>query len=63
MYNGKSKYINHKHDTIKHLLLNGVISIDYVKLKESITDLLTKGLSRELIIKENELKVFKDERV
>jgi hypothetical protein len=45
------------------LLLNGVISIDYVKLKESITDLLTKGLSRELIIKENELKVFKDERV
>ena len=63
MYNGKSKYIHHKHDTIKHLLLNGVISIDYVKLKESITDLLTKGLSRELIINENELKVFKDERV
>jgi hypothetical protein len=62
MYNGKSTHIHDKHDTIKHLL-NVVISIDYVKLKENITDLLTKGLLRELIIKENELKVFKDERV
>jgi hypothetical protein len=62
MYNGKSKHIHDKHDTIKHLL-NVVISIDYVKLKENITDLLIKGLLRELIIKENELKVFKDERV
>jgi hypothetical protein len=31
------------------MLLNRIISINYVKLKENITDLLTKDLSKELI--------------
>ena len=39
----------HTHNTIKNLLLNEIILIDYVKLQENIVDLLTKSLSRELV--------------
>jgi hypothetical protein len=31
MYNGKSRHIIHTHNIVKHLLLNEIISIDYVK--------------------------------
>ena len=51
MYNGKSKHIRRRHNTIRQLLSTGVISVDYVKYKDNITDLLTKGLNRELVEK------------
>ena len=31
MYNGKSRHIRRRHNTIKQLLTTGVVSIDYVK--------------------------------
>ena len=31
MYNGKSRHILHRHNTIRQLLSTGVISLDYVK--------------------------------
>ena len=49
MYNGKSRHILRRHNTIKQQLSTGVISIDYVKSKDNIADPLTKGLSRELV--------------
>ena len=49
VYNGKSRHIRHKHNTIRQLLSNGIISIHYVKSKENIVDSLTKGLPREKI--------------
>ena len=51
MYNGKSRHIRRSHNTIRQLLSNGVISVDYVKSKDSIADPLTKGLNRELVEK------------
>ena len=51
MYNGKSRHIHCRHNTIKQLLSTGVISIDYVKSKDNIVDPLTKGLNRELVKK------------
>ena len=51
MYNGKSRHIRRRHNTIKQLLLNGIITINYVKLKDNIADPLTKGLNRELVNK------------
>ena len=51
MYNGKSRHIRHKHNTIRQLLSTGVISIDYMKSKDNIADLLTKWLNRELVEK------------
>nr|GEX35734.1 hypothetical protein [Tanacetum cinerariifolium] len=48
MYNGKSRHICHRHNSIRQLFSTRVISINYVKLKDNISDPLTKGLSREL---------------
>ena len=51
MYNGKSRHIHRRHNTIRQLLSTGVIFVDYVKSKDNIADLLTKGLNRELVEK------------
>ncbi|KAJ9559825.1 hypothetical protein OSB04_004985 [Centaurea solstitialis] len=51
MYNGKSRHIRRRHNTIRQLLSTGVISIDYVRSKDNIADPLTKGLNRELVSK------------
>ena len=45
MYNGNSTHICRRHNTIKQLLSMGVISLDFVKSKDNIADLLTKGLN------------------
>jgi len=47
MYNNKSRHIRHRHNIIKQLISNDIISIDYVKSKENIADPLTKGLPRD----------------
>ena len=51
MYNGKSRHIRRRHDTIKQQLSTGVISVDFVKSKDNIADPLTKGLNGELVEK------------
>jgi len=49
MYNGTSRHIRRRHNTIRQLLSTGIISIDYVKSKDNIADPLTKGLNREAV--------------
>ena len=49
IYNGKSRHIRRRHNTIKQLLSNGVISIQYIKSKENLVDPLIKGLPREQV--------------
>ena len=49
MYNGKSRHMRRRHNTIRQLLSNGVITIDYVKSNDNIADPLTKGLPREKV--------------
>ena len=44
IYNGWSRHIRHRHNTIRQLLSTGVISVDFVKSKDNIVDPLTKGL-------------------
>ena len=51
MYNGMSRHIRHKHNTISQLELSLWI---FVKSKNNIEDPLTKGLNGELV--ENSLK-------
>ena len=51
MYNGKSRHIRCRHNTIKQQLSTGVIFIDYIKSNDNIADPLTKGLNRELVEK------------
>ena len=49
MYNGKSRHIRRRHNTVRQLLSNGTISIDYVRTNDNLADPFTKGLSREKI--------------
>ena len=51
MYNGKSRHIRRRHNTMRQVLSSGIISIDYVKSKDNITDPLTKVLPREQVYK------------
>ena len=51
IFNGKSRHIRHRHNTIRQLLSTRVIFVDYVKSKDNIVDPLTKGLNRELVEK------------
>ncbi|PHT83444.1 hypothetical protein T459_11887 [Capsicum annuum] len=47
MYNVKSHHIRRRHNIIRELLSSGIITIEYVKSKDNMSDPLTKGLSRE----------------
>ncbi|PHT49068.1 hypothetical protein CQW23_13276 [Capsicum baccatum] len=47
MYNDKSRHIQRRHNTVRELLSSEIITIDYVKSKDNVSDPLTKGLSRE----------------
>ena len=49
-FNGKNKHIRLRHEVVKQLLKDGIISIDYVKLKVNLADPLTKPLRRKLIL-------------
>ena len=49
MYNGKSRHIRRRHNTVRQLLSNGIISIDYIKSQDNLADPLTKGLMREQV--------------
>ena len=51
MYNGESRHIHRKHNTIRQLLSIGVTSLDYLRSKDSISNFLIKGLNRELVKK------------
>ena len=51
MYNEKSRHILQRHNSIRQLISTGVISIDYVKSKDNLADLQTKGLNRNLVDK------------
>ncbi|PHU25370.1 hypothetical protein BC332_03702 [Capsicum chinense] len=49
MYNGKSRHIRRRHNVVTELLSNGVITIDYIKSKDNVSDPLTKDLSKERV--------------
>ncbi|GJV38490.1 zinc finger, CCHC-type containing protein [Tanacetum coccineum] len=51
MYNGKSRHLGVRHNMIRKLITNGVISIEFVRSQQNLADHLTKGLARDLVIK------------
>ncbi|KAL2252620.1 UNVERIFIED_CONTAM: Retrovirus-related Pol polyprotein from transposon TNT 1-94, partial [Sesamum indicum] len=48
-YNGKRRHIRTRHEAVKELLKNGIISLDYVRSERNLADPLTKGLTRRII--------------
>nr|GEV21404.1 zinc finger, CCHC-type [Tanacetum cinerariifolium] len=51
MYNGKSRHLGVRHSMIPELITNGVVSIEFMRSQQNLADHLTKGLSRDLVIK------------
>ncbi|GJX86537.1 zinc finger, CCHC-type containing protein [Tanacetum coccineum] len=54
MYNGKSRHLGVRHSMIRKLIMNRVISIEFVRSQKNLADHLTKGLARDLVIKSAE---------
>ncbi|GKA15095.1 zinc finger, CCHC-type containing protein [Tanacetum coccineum] len=51
MYNGKSRHLGVRHSMIRELIMNDVISIEFVWSRQNLADHLTKGLARDLVNK------------
>ncbi|GKE18357.1 hypothetical protein Tco_1425934, partial [Tanacetum coccineum] len=51
MYNGKSIHLGVRHNMIRELITNGVVSIEFVRSQQNLADYLTKGLARDLVLK------------
>ncbi|GJY32603.1 zinc finger, CCHC-type containing protein [Tanacetum coccineum] len=51
MYNGKSRHLGVRHSMIRELIINDVISIEFVRSQQNLADHLTKGLARDLVNK------------
>ena len=47
MYNGKSRHIRRRHNSVRRLLSSGTMTIDYVKSKYSVSGQVTKRLTNE----------------
>ncbi|GJS48576.1 zinc finger, CCHC-type containing protein [Tanacetum coccineum] len=51
MYNVKSRHLGVRHNMIRGLIMNGVISIEFVRSQQNLADHLAKGLARDFVIK------------
>nr|GFB41112.1 zinc finger, CCHC-type [Tanacetum cinerariifolium] len=54
MYNGKSRHLGVRHNMIRELITNEVVSIEFARSQQNLADHLTKGLARDLVIKSAE---------
>ncbi|GJT97989.1 hypothetical protein Tco_1093507 [Tanacetum coccineum] len=50
MYNRKSRHLGVTHSMIRELIMNGVISIEFMRSQQNLAYHLTKGLARDLVI-------------
>ena len=50
VYNAKKRHLRIRHASVKQLLQNGVIALDYVKSESNLADPLTKRLARRLVV-------------
>ena len=49
IYNGKSRHIRWRHNIMRQLIDNGVMSLDFVRSERNLVDPLTKPLARTLV--------------
>ena len=51
VYNGKCRHLGVNYGMIRELIMNGVISVDFVRTQQNLINHLTKGLCRDLVHK------------
>lgn len=49
VYNGKSRHISLRHEYVRQLIRDGVMTVTYVKSCDNLADPLTKGLSKNMV--------------
>ena len=49
IYNGKSRHIALRHEYVRQMISNGIVTVIYVKSRTNLVDPLTKGLSRDMV--------------
>ncbi|GKB85167.1 zinc finger, CCHC-type containing protein [Tanacetum coccineum] len=54
IYNRKSRHQGVRHNMIRELITNRVISIEFVRSQRNLVDHLTKRLARDLVLKSSE---------
>ncbi|GJS93146.1 hypothetical protein Tco_0800114 [Tanacetum coccineum] len=63
MYNGKSRHLGVRHNIIRELITNRVVSIEFVRSQRNLADHLTKGLAIDLVLKSTEGMILKSNLV
>ena len=48
-YNDKSKPIRRRHSTVRSYLSSGIITVDYIKSNDNLTDPFTKALAKDTV--------------
>ena len=48
-YNGKSKFIRRKHNTVQSYLSSGTITVNYIKSNDNLVDPFTKTLAKDRV--------------
>ena len=48
-YNGKSRPIRRKHNTMRSYLSSGIITVDYIKSNENLANPFTKALAKDRV--------------
>ncbi|GJT39065.1 reverse transcriptase domain-containing protein [Tanacetum coccineum] len=54
IYNGKSRHLGVKHSMIRKLIMNGVVSMEFVRSPQNLADHLMNGLAKDLVLKSAE---------
>ena len=49
IYNGKSRHISLRHEYVRQLITDGVITITYVRSCKNLVDPFTKAPARDLV--------------
>lgn len=50
VYNGKRRHIRIRHSSVRELLKNGVISLQFVRSENNLADPFTKGLTKKVVL-------------
>ena len=49
IYNEKSRHIALRHEYVRQMISDGIVTVVYVKSGKNLADPLTKGLSRDMV--------------
>ena len=50
VYNGKKRHIRVRHESVRQFIVNGVVSLDFVRSEKNLADPFTKGLSHRMVV-------------